>query len=98
MDERKTIFSGVQPSGEPTLGSYIGALKNWVELSDEYNCYYCIVDMHAITVMLCGRTRRICGAGPWSSLRNISPAVSTRRKTRFLSRATFRPTLSLHGS
>ena len=50
MDERKTIFSGVQPSGELTLGSYIGALKNWVELSDEYNCYYCIVDMHAITV------------------------------------------------
>lgn len=49
MDEKKTIFSGVQPSGELTLGSYLGALKNWVELSDEYNCYYCIVDMHAIT-------------------------------------------------
>lgn len=50
MDEKKTIFSGVQPSGELTLGSYLGALKNWVELSEEYNCYYCIVDMHAITV------------------------------------------------
>ncbi len=48
--EKKTIFSGIQPSGELTLGSYLGAIKNWVELSDTYNCYYCIVDMHAITV------------------------------------------------
>ena len=50
MEERKTIFSGIQPSGELTLGSYIGAIRNWVELSDTYNCYYCIVDMHSITV------------------------------------------------
>jgi tryptophanyl-tRNA synthetase len=49
MDERKTIFSGIQPSGELTLGSYLGAIKNWVELADTYNCFYCIVDMHAIT-------------------------------------------------
>ncbi len=50
MDERKTIFSGIQPSGELTLGSYLGAIKNWVELSETYNCHYCIVDMHSITV------------------------------------------------
>ena len=50
MDEKKTIFSGIQPSGELTLGSYMGAIKNWVELSETYNTYYCIVDMHAITV------------------------------------------------
>ena len=50
MDEKKTIFSGVQPSGELTLGNYLGALKNWVKLQDEYNCIYSIVDMHAITV------------------------------------------------
>lgn len=50
MEGKKTIFSGIQPSGELTLGSYLGAIKNWVELADEYNCYYCIVDMHAITV------------------------------------------------
>jgi len=49
MDEKRTIFSGIQPSGELTLGSYLGAIKNWVKLSDTYNCYYCIVDMHAIT-------------------------------------------------
>jgi len=50
MDSKKTIFSGIQPSGALTLGSYLGALKHWVELSKDYNCYYCIVDMHAITV------------------------------------------------
>lgn len=49
MDQRKTIFSGIQPSGELTLGSYLGAIKNWVELSRTYDTYYCIVDMHAIT-------------------------------------------------
>ena len=47
---KKIIFSGIQPSGDLTLGSYMGAIKNWVALSDEYECYYCIVDMHAITV------------------------------------------------
>lgn len=49
MDEKRTIFSGIQPSGELTLGSYLGAIRNWVKLSETYNCYYCIVDMHAIT-------------------------------------------------
>ena len=48
--EKKTVFSGVQPSGALTIGNYIGAIKNWVELQDEYNCFYCIVDLHAITV------------------------------------------------
>lgn len=48
--EKKIVFSGVQPSGALTIGNYIGAIKNWVELQDEYDCYYCIVDMHAITV------------------------------------------------
>lgn len=50
MEGKKRIFSGIQPSGELTLGSYMGAIKNWVELQDEYECLYCIVDMHAITV------------------------------------------------
>lgn len=47
---KKTIFSGIQPSGTLTLGNYIGALRNFKLLEDEYNCIYCIVDMHAITV------------------------------------------------
>ncbi|OCG35287.1 MULTISPECIES: tryptophan--tRNA ligase [unclassified Gilliamella] len=44
------VFSGAQPSGELTLGNYLGALKNWVALQDEYDCIYCIVNQHAITV------------------------------------------------
>jgi len=50
MDDKKTILSGIQPSGALTLGSYLGALKNWAALSEIYDCYYTIVDMHAITV------------------------------------------------
>lgn len=46
----KTIFSGIQPSGTITLGNYIGALMQFVELQEEYNCYFCIVDQHVITV------------------------------------------------
>lgn len=48
--QKKRIFSGIQPSGDLTLGSYMGAIKNWVAMQDEYECVYCIVDMHAITV------------------------------------------------
>ena len=47
---KKRIFSGIQPSGDLTLGSYMGAIKNWVALADEYDCMYCVVDQHAITV------------------------------------------------
>src|SRR5690625_1835766 len=46
----KTIFSGIQPSGTLTLGNYIGALRQFVELQDEHQCFFCIVDEHAITV------------------------------------------------
>ncbi|NCB51317.1 MAG: tryptophan--tRNA ligase [Clostridia bacterium] len=49
MDEKKIMFSGIQPSGDLTLGSYLGAIKNWVEMIDDYNAFYCIVDMHAMT-------------------------------------------------
>lgn len=46
----QTLFSGIQPSGIPTIGNYIGALKQFVDIQDEYDCYFCIVDQHAITV------------------------------------------------
>ncbi|WP_150540067.1 tryptophan--tRNA ligase [Actinobacillus vicugnae] len=44
------VFSGVQPSGELTIGNYLGALRNWVKMQDDYDCLFCIVDLHAITV------------------------------------------------
>lgn len=50
MENKKLIFSGIQPTGTFTLGNYIGAVRNWGPLQDEYNCIYCVVDMHAITV------------------------------------------------
>ena len=46
----KTIFSGIQPSGTLTLGNYLGAIKQFVQLQQENHCYFCIVDQHAITV------------------------------------------------
>lgn len=48
--EKKVIFSGIQPSGNLTIGNYLGAIKNWVRLQDEYENYFCVVDLHAITV------------------------------------------------
>ncbi len=45
----KTLFSGIQPSGELHLGNYLGAVRNWVELQETHFCYFCIVDLHAIT-------------------------------------------------
>jgi tryptophanyl-tRNA synthetase len=48
--QKKRIFSGIQPSGKLTLGNYLGAVKNWAEMQDAYDCIYCIVDLHAITL------------------------------------------------
>lgn len=50
MDDKKLIFSAIQPTGTFTLGNYIGAVRNWAPLQEEYNCIYCVADMHAITV------------------------------------------------
>ena len=50
MDDKKIIFSGVQPSGNITLGNYLGAIKNFATLQHDYNCCYAIMDMHSITV------------------------------------------------
>ncbi len=49
-ETKKRIFSGMQPSGELTLGNYLGALKNWIRLQDDYDCMYSVMNMHAITV------------------------------------------------
>lgn len=51
VPQRKpVIFSGIQPTGVPTLGNYIGAIRNWKQLQDDYRCVYCIVDQHSLTV------------------------------------------------
>ncbi len=60
----KRIFSGVQPTGNLHLGNYLGAIRNWVRLQDQYDCLFCVVDLHAITVWqdpaeLCANTREV---------------------------------------
>ncbi len=50
LGDKKVLFSGMQATGRLTLGNYLGALKNWVSLSDEYECFYCVVDLHSITI------------------------------------------------
>lgn len=48
--DRKTVFSAVQPSGIPTIGNYVGSIKNWVAMQDEYDCIYSLADLHTLTV------------------------------------------------
>jgi len=50
MSERKRVFSGIQPTGEPHLGNYLGAVRNWVDRQDEHDSFFCIVDLHAMTL------------------------------------------------
>jgi len=49
-ERKKVMLSGIQPSGDLTLGSYLGAIKNWTELAGQYDCYYFMADLHSITV------------------------------------------------
>lgn len=50
LENKKTLYSGVQPSGNITIGNYIGAIRQFTLLSDQYNCLFCVVDLHALTV------------------------------------------------
>ena len=49
-EKRKRILSGIQPTGTPTLGNYVGAVRNWAKLQDEHDCIYMVADLHALTV------------------------------------------------
>ena len=67
MHKLKRILSGVQPSGDLHLGNYLGAIKNFVSLQEEYECFFCVVDLHAITVwqnptQLAQKTREVTAA------------------------------------
>ena len=80
------IFSGIQPSGIPTLGNYLGAIRNWVALQDDHECLWCVVDLHAITAWqepeaLVRQTREIaavllaCGVDPRRHILFVQSAV-----------------------
>ena len=85
------VFSGIQPSGVPTLGNYLGALRNWVALQAENECLFCVVDLHAITVWqepaeLRARTREMaasiiaCGVDPVRHIVFAQSAVSAHAR------------------
>ena len=85
-EEMETVFSGMQPSGEMHLGNYLGAVRNWVALQDQYRCFYCVVDYHAITqpyepAQLATRAREMaidvlaCGVDPERSTLFVQSAV-----------------------
>ncbi len=80
------VFSGIQPSGVPTLGNYLGAIRNWVALQDGHECLFCVVDLHAITVFqepaqLRAQTREMaaavlaCGIDPGRATLFLQSAV-----------------------
>ncbi|MGH2931024.1 MAG: tryptophan--tRNA ligase, partial [Solirubrobacteraceae bacterium] len=50
MSERIRVLSGIQPSGDLTIGNWLGAIRRWVAAQDEWEGYYCVVDLHALTV------------------------------------------------
>ena len=61
------IFSGMQPTRQLHLGNYLGALRNWVALQNDYECIYCVVDLHALTLpqepdVLCNNIREVAAA------------------------------------
>jgi len=85
------VFSGIQPSGVPTLGNYLGAIRNWVALQDSHDCLFCVVDMHAITsfqepAALRAQTREMaatllaCGIDPARSVLFPQSAVSAHAR------------------
>ena len=97
MDEntatKKVMLSGIQPSGDLHLGNYLGAIKNWVERTDEFDNYYFMADMHTITVrQVPADLRRRTPSWP-----STSPAAWTRRRTPCSSSPTSPPTPSWAG-
>lgn len=73
------VFSGIQPTGELHIGNYVGAVRNWVALQDQYECIYCIVDYHAITMPWEAEdlSRRVAEAVAWNLAVGVNPEKST---------------------
>ena len=76
---KKVMLSGIQPSGDLTLGSYLGAIKNWAERDEEFDNYYFMADMHSITVRQDpAALRRRRSAITLSEFRSCSPPFNQR--------------------
>jgi tryptophanyl-tRNA synthetase len=79
------IFSGMQPTGNLHLGNYLGALKNWVKLQDEAECFYCVVDLHAITVPQ--NPKKLRQAVRETAAAYIAAGIDTKKSTLFVQSA-----------
>jgi len=91
LPPKHRVFSGIQPSGVPTLGNYLGAVRNWVALQGDHECFFCVVDLHAITAFqppaaLRRQTREMaatvlaCGIDPARSVLFLQSAVSAHAR------------------
>lgn len=91
----KRVFSGIQPTGVPTLGNYLGAIRNWVGLQEGHECLFCVVDLHALTTWqdpaeLRRNTREMaasviaCGIDPAKSVIFVQSAVSAHVRLAWL--------------
>ena len=91
-EKKKVLLSGIQPTGVFTLGNYIGAVRNWKELQEEYDCAYFVADLHSLTVRQDPAELRkhskeayalllACGLDPEKSLLFIQSHVHTDRKS-----------------
>jgi tryptophanyl-tRNA synthetase len=89
------VFSGIQPSGELHIGNYLGAIRNWVNVQEEHDCIFCVVDYHAITVEYDTKQMppRVLDLAAVCSL-----VAWTRKKPRFSCSPTSRSTPSSPGS
>ena len=82
-EKRKRILSGIQPTGTPTLGNYIGAVRNWALLQSDYDCLYMVADLHSLTVRqnpaeLRRRTRELLEKGQKASYEQVLKDVQQR--------------------
>ena len=92
--KKEVVFSAIQPSGSITLGNYLGALRNWVKMQDEYNCIYALADLHTITVRQDPKQMRKIFLTP---MLLCLPAELTLKRAYFLYRVTCIPTPKCHG-
>ena len=90
--KKEVVFSAIQPSGTITLGNYLGAVRNWVTMQNEYDCIYALADLHTITVR---QTPAVMRKNIIDAYASIMALMLKKVFSSF--RAMFTPTQSLHG-
>ena len=93
-EKKKVMLSGIKPTGDLTLGSYLGAIKNWAERAEQFDCYYFMADLHALTTR---NDPALLRRRTLEQLAQYVAAAWTRRRTPSLSRAMCPPMWSWAG-